>query len=144
MLEINISNPIDKDASGAIQEGQRQRLRDSADYAFAHSQERVPEDRGTLRQSGFPPEWSNGAIQWGYAAAHAKPQEFGTAPFWAPIEPLLNWAERVTGDRGFGYYVQQKIAEEGITAQPYARPAAEKQKQWLKTHSLGEYMEDEF
>jgi len=143
VLELNIDVPVRKDASGAIQEGQRQRLRDAMDYGFAHSQELVPEDRGTLRQSGFPPERTADGIRYGYAANHAGPMEYGTQPFTPPAEPLLEWAERVTGNRGFGWYVQQKIAEEGIDAQPFMRPSAEKVKQWLKTHDVGGYIDDE-
>jgi len=144
MLEINIDVPIRKDASKAIREGQKQRLKDSADYGFAHSQERVPEDRGTLSRSGFTPEWVGGGIQWGYTASHALPMEKGTQPFQPPIEPLLEWSERVSGGTGLGWYVATvKIPEEGIDAQPYAKPGAEKQKQWLKTHDLGEYIDNE-
>jgi len=144
MLELNIDVPVRKDASGAIREGQRQRLRDAMDVIFANSQELVPEDRGTLRQSGFPPEWRNGQIEAGYAARHAIPMEYGTQPFYPPLQPLLEWSERVTGDKGLGYYVaQHKIPEEGITAQPYLRPSIEKGKQWLKTHDVGEYINDE-
>ncbi len=49
--------------------------------------------------------------------------EFGTTPHYVPIEPLKEWAKRKTGDEDFGYYVQKKIAEKGINAQPFFRPA---------------------
>lgn len=143
-LNVSIDVPTSKDASGAINRGVKKYLEDGAALGFAHSQELVPQDRGTLLQSGFPPEWtSDGVLRYGYRADHAPYMEFGTEAFWPPIAPLKAWAERVTGDPGFGYYVQQKIAEEGIDAQPYLRPAREKQKQWYKANDVGRFIEEE-
>lgn len=143
MISVDVDVTIDKDASGGIKRAQRNRLEDGMDLIFANSQELVPEDRGTLRQSGFQPVWENGKLKTGYRAQHALPMEYGTQPFWAPIEPLKEWAERVVGDAGFGYYVQQKIAEEGIDAQPYMRPSVEKGKQWFRSNSFGKYLDRE-
>jgi len=129
----------------AIDKGVRQFLQDGAAVGFAHSQELVPQDRGTLLQSGFPPEETqDGAIRWGYRANHAGPMEFGTSPFYPPLQPLLEWSERVTGDKGLGYYVARvKIPEEGIDAQPYVRPGREKQMQWYDAHDISEFIENE-
>lgn len=143
MISVDVDITVDKDASGAIQRAQRKRLEDSGDIGFATSQELVPEDRGTLRQSGFTPVWDGDTLKWGYRANHSKPQEFGTQAFWAPIDPLKAWAERVVGDPGFGYYVQQKIAEEGIDPQPFAQPGRDKQIQFLKGNSFRKYLERE-
>jgi hypothetical protein len=70
--------------------------------------------------------------------------EFGTEPYYPPLQPLLEWSERVTGGKGLGYYVaREKIPNEGIDAHPYARPGAEKTKQYLKGNSFGEYLDNE-
>ena len=143
-LNVDIDVTVSKDASGAIDRGTKKFLRDGADRGFAHSQELVPEDRGTLRQSGFQPTWdSEGNLRYGYRAEHAPYMEFGTDAYWPPIGPLRDWAERVSGDPGLAYYVQQKIASDGIDAQPYLRPAARKQQQWYSSREIGNYIESE-
>ena len=144
-LNVSINQTVKKDAGPALRKAQKKRLMDGADVGFAKSQELVPQDRGTLLQSGFQPtETSDGAIQYGYRANHAGPMEFGTDPFQPPVEPLLEWSERVTGDKGLGYYVAlQKIPEEGIDPQPYLRPGAEKQKQFYKANPLSQYLDRE-
>jgi len=144
MLDIELEETRVENVGRKVEKAQKKRMEDAGMRGFAFSQEQVPEDRGTLRHSGFEPEWDGNILRWGYRADHAWPTEEGTQPYWAPIEPLLNWAERVTGDRGFGYYVQQKIATEGIDAQPYARPGREVMKRHLKSNSLGDYLSDEF
>lgn len=144
-MEITVSHEISKNASEAVENAQRKRMQDAMDSGFARSQELVPQDRGTLLQSGFPPEWTrDNRIQWGYEANHALPIERGTIPFHPPIEPLVEWAERVSGDPGLGYYVANvKIPTEGIDASPFAGPGAEKTKKWLETRDFGSYLDDE-
>lgn len=143
-LNFSVTKTIDKDASGAIRKAQRKRMQDAMDKGFAVSQEEAPEDRGTLRQSGYPPEWKNGVLEFGYRAAHAAPMEYGTEPFQPPIEPLLSWSKRVTGDTGLGWYVAlHKIPEEGISEQPFVRPGVEATKNWLKNHSFSSYLDKE-
>lgn len=143
-LSIELDKTIDKDASGAIRRAQRKRIEDAMDKGFAVSQEHVPEDRGTLRQSGFAPTWTgDGSLVFGYRASHAAPQEYGTQPFAPPLEPILDWAERVIGDRSAGYAVHQKIQKEGIDAQPYMQPSAEAAKDWLKSNEFSRYLERE-
>ncbi len=56
-------------------------------------------------------------------AGHSAAMEFGTIPFYAPIKPLEDWARRKLGDESLGYAIRAKIAKEGITAQPFMRPA---------------------
>lgn len=144
VLNVGIDVSTSKDGATAIRNAQRQRLKDAMDAGFNYSQELVPQDRGTLLQSGFPPEWDNaGNLRWGYRANHAWPMEEGTEPFVPPIRPLKEWAERTVGDAGFGYYVQQKIADEGIDPQPFASPGVEKTKKWLKSRSFSEYLDRE-
>jgi hypothetical protein len=144
-LNVSVDVPTSKDGAAAIDRGVRKWLQDAAAFAFAQSQELVPQDRGTLLQSGFAPEeTSDGAIRWGYRANHAAPMEFGTEPYYPPLQPLLEWSERVTGSKGLGFYVaRQKIPTEGIDAQPYVRPAAEKQEQWYEANDVQEFIENE-
>lgn len=56
---------------------------------------------------------------------YAEAVEFGAAPHWAPIGPLLAWARKKLGDESAAYAVQHKIAEQGTPAQPYMTPARE-------------------
>lgn len=145
MLSVDITEEISRDVAPKIRAAQRQRIKDAMDAGFARSQELVPQARGTLLQSGFPPEWDNaGNLRWGYRAAHAWPMEKGTEPFQPPIQPLLEWSERVTGSPGLGWYVAtEKIPNDGIDAQPYARPGVEKTKKYLQSNSFAEYLENE-
>lgn len=145
VISVDAEVTKDKDASGAVRRGTKQAMEDAMASGFALSQELVPEDRGTLRHSGFEPTWRNdGSLVWGYRAGHALPMEEGTQPFYPPLEPLLEWSQRVSGSKGLGYYVaRHKIPEEGITAQPYAGPGAEKASQYLQSRGIGGYIEDE-
>lgn len=142
---IDLDVDISKDAGSGIRKAQRKRLEDAMDKGFAKSQELVPQDRGTLLQSGFPPEWVNSeTLQWGYRANHALPMERGTVPFYPPIQPLLEWSERVSGGTGLGWYVaRHKIPEEGIDAQPYAGPGADAAAKWLKARGIDKYLDDQ-
>jgi hypothetical protein len=138
-------------------EAHRQRLKDAGDLGFAVSQERVPVDRGTLKTSGFPPEFRGEDLVFGYTAAHAEPQEEGTQPYTPPLEPLLRWGDRVfspdrTADEVLadldangwhpgifthpGAAVWSKIRSEGLDPQPYLAPAAERMQGYLDTHGL--------
>lgn len=142
MLGVSVSSST-KNVSGAFDGAYRKWLKDGADKGFAHSQEEVPVDRGAagLQGSGFVPEFRGNEIVWGYTAAHAEPMEFGTRPFWPPTQPLVEWGERVAGDPSVGFYAQWKIAQEGITAQPYLNPGAEEQQRWYRENDFDDYME---
>ena len=134
--EINIS-------SSEVREAWRKRMMDAGTKGFAVSQERVPEDRGTLRQSGFQPEWRGDKLVYGYAGVpHAAPMEYGTDPgHTPPVKPLMEWAQRIGKDPGFGAYVATEvIPEQGVQAQPYLRPSAEAVRDFLNTHSLEDYL----
>jgi len=133
--------------SEAVRKGVRKWMRDGAAAGFNFSQEVVPQDRGAgggLLGTGVSPQFrSDGSIEWGYTAPYAPHIEFGTDPFHPPVRPLVEWAERVANDPGLGYYVANvKIPEEGIDAQPYARPGKEEQKRWYSSHSVGPYIEE--
>jgi hypothetical protein len=112
----------------------RDRMMKAASIGFAHSQELVPQDRGTLLQSAFPPEFRGDDVVFGYTQPYAGSMEFGTRPYWPPIQPLIEWARRVGLPEGAAYGVQAKIAQEGIDEQPYLRPAADRMRRYLKSH----------
>ncbi len=121
-------------------------LLDGAQRGQNVAMENVPEDRGNLRHSmaQFVPEVRDGDVVWGVGSQpHALPMEFGTDPFWAPIQPLKEWAKRQGADEGLAYYVQWKIAQEGISEQPYLRPGAEAQASWYSRNQISDYIDSE-
>ena len=66
--------------------------------------------------------------------------EYGSRPFYAPIQPLKEWARRKLGDENIAYAVQAKIAKVGITASPFFRPALSQ----VQTYWLPQYMTESF
>ena len=121
-------------------------LIDGAQAGQNVAMEHVPEDRSNLRMSmaQFVPEFRNGSVIWGVGdQPHALPQELGTEPFWAPIQPLKDWANRQGADEGLAYYVQWKIAQEGIDAQPYLTPGSEAQADWYQRNDVEPYIKEE-
>lgn len=145
MLSVSIDVTLNRIASSAVRSAQLKRLRDAGAKGFAVSQQEAPEDRGQLRQSGFSPTWTGEAMEWGYRGpSYLRPMEFGTKPYWPPIDPLKEWADRVFGDPSIGYAVQQKIAKEGVDAHPYVRPGIAAQRRYLRSHSFNEYLINEF
>lgn len=143
VISIETDVSVRKDASGALKRAQRERLKDSGQYGLNHAVEMAPEDRGTLTDDLIDAEWQDGKLIWGFNAHYAKAQEFGTDPYLAPFGPLVEWADRVGGGYGLAIYVWRKIAREGIEEKGFARHGRDKQKQWLKSNSLGEYLERE-
>jgi len=141
MIGVDTTREINLTSSD-VREALKERQFDIADRGFAESQERVPQDRGGLQQSGFPPEErAGGRVVFGYTAAYARPIEEGTGPYYPPLEPLIEWAERIGAGPGLGYYVaREKIPEEGIDAQPYLEPAAEKMEDYMRTRGLERYL----
>jgi len=136
MLGAEIDATVDVTAQDVL-EAHRSRLKDAADLGFAVSQEEVPVDTGTLKQSGFAPEFRGEDIVFGYTAEYSEYMEYGTDPFRPPIEPLMRWAERIGKDPGFGVWVAtEKIPEDGINAQPYLRPAADRMGPFLDNRGL--------
>lgn len=156
MLKAEVNFNIDVSAEDVYQ-AHRKRVKDAADLGFAVSQEEVPHERGTLKQSGFAPEWRGETMVFGYTADHAEPMEKGTKPYTPPLEPLLRWADRVfstnrTADEVLadldengwhpgifahpGAAVWSKIRSRGINAQPYLKPASKRMDGYLKSHGL--------
>jgi len=84
----------------------------------------APVDQGFLRLniSLFPQILSYSYILTSNADYSAA-MEYGTRPYWAPIEPLKEWAARKIGDEGVAYAIQASIAKYGVKAHPFMRPA---------------------
>jgi hypothetical protein len=146
MIDMGVSLEGVDNVSGKVSRGIERFLLDGAQRGQNVSMEHVPEDRGNLRHSmaQFVPEVRDGDVVWGVGGqSHALPMEFGTDPFWPPIRPLIEWANRQGADEGLAYYVQWKIAQEGIDAQPYLRPGAEAQSEWYSRSDMSEYIENE-
>ena len=146
MIDLGVELDGIDNLGSKVQKGVENYLLDGAQKGQNFAMEVVPEDRSNLRMSmaQFTPEVRGGDVIWGVGdQPHARPIEFGTDPFWPPIAPLVEWARRVSGDPSLGYYVQWKIAQEGIDEQPYLRPGAEIQKEWYKSHDPSEYIENE-
>jgi len=137
MLNASVDATINVSAADVVA-AHKQRLKDAGDRGFAFSQEVVPHDTGGLKQSGFGPEFRGDSMVIGYAGRQAAPMEFGTDPgHRPPVEPLVRWAQRIGKDAGFGYYVAlKKIPEEGVDANPYLAPAAERMKAFLDNRGL--------
>jgi hypothetical protein len=147
-LEIDIDAEIADGIGPKVEQGVKEYLMDGADKGHAVAVDRAPVDRGTLLQalSSFPPTWVDGSVRYGVQdVPHARPMEFGTAPYYPPLEPLLEWSERVSGGKGLGFYVARvKIPSEGIDAQPYMRPGRDAQESWYGSHGVGEYLDEQF
>jgi len=139
MLGAEVSLDVEINSEDVLQ-AHRKRLKKAGELGFAVSQEKVPVDRGTLKQSGFQPEFRGNDLVFGYQARQARPMEEGTGPFTPPLRPLQEWAERIGMGRSFGYVVQQKIKREGIDSQPYLSPASERMTQWLDSHGISEFL----
>jgi len=137
MLSAEVDLEVDITSEDVLQ-AHRERIKEAADLGFSVSQERVPVDTGTLQQSGFPPEFRDEDVVFGYTADYAEWMEYGTDPgHTPPIEPLKRWAERIGKDPGFGVWVAtEKIPAEGVDEQPYLAPAAERMGPWLDNHGL--------
>ena len=146
MIDLGVDTDSIDDVSGKITKGVERYLIDGAQFGQNIAMEEVPEDRSQLRMSmaQFVPEVRDGSVVWGVGdQPHALAIEEGTEPFWAPIQPLIEWANRQGEDEGLAYAAQWKIAHEGITPQPYLTPAAEAQADWYARHYVDQYIEDE-
>ncbi len=146
MIDIDVDLEAVDNLPGKVGRGVRRYLEAGAQQGQNVALENVPEDRGELRRklAQFVPTYRDGDVVWGVSdAPHALPMEYGTDPYWTPIDPLIGWAERNGMDEGFAYYVQWKIAQEGIDAHPYLRPGANAQAEWYQQTDPSEYIEDE-
>jgi len=120
------------DVPGGIEEGVINWLTTAGDVGFNESQRKVPEDRGQLGQSGYPPTEHDGAVVWGYAGLpYIAAQEYGTDPFTPPLEPLVEWGNRVGADGGA---VWHKIRQEGIDEKRFIRDGVDRQREWMNSN----------
>jgi len=139
MLAAEVDLTVDLPAE-EIMHAHRERMEEAGQLGFAVSQEEVPVDTGTLKASGFGPEWRGNTLVIGYSAEHAEDMEFGTDPIPASqtdTEALMRWAERIGRDPGFGAWVANtKIPAEGVNAQPFLSPAAERMQAWIQNRGF--------
>jgi len=131
MLSAEVNLDVDIDADDVMQ-AHRERMEQAGQLGFAVSQEEVPVDTGTLKASGFGPEWRGDTLVIGYTE--------GTDPIPASqtdTDALMRWAERIGRDPGFGAWVANtKIPERGVAAQPYLAPAAERMQAWIQNRGF--------
>lgn len=141
-LDVSVDIELDRPVGQDIRTAQKDRMMDAATAGYNWSLEQAPEDRGTLKQTSIPPEWRGSTLVWGYTQPYARAQEFGSVPYYPPLQPLLEWSQRVSGGKGLGFYVaREKIPEEGIAAKRFTRSGKDRQEQWLSSHSFSEYFE---
>ena len=120
-------------------------LEKGADKGFSIYLERMPVDRGNMQQNSYSPTRDGNVIRYGTRdIPYAEAIDEGTDPFQPPLEPLLEWSERVSDGPGLGYYVAlHKIPEEGIDAQPFSQPAKEAQERYYQSHSVQTFLDRE-
>jgi len=101
----------------------------------------APFDQGYLRENitVFPQILSSNYVL-NSNASYSAAMEYGSRPFYAPIEPLKEWAKRKIGDENVGYAVQAKIAKFGVKSSPFFRPSLA----IVKSHFLPQYIKEEF
>lgn len=101
----------------------------------------APVDRGFLKQNItlFPQILAEKYVLTS-RAPYSAAMEYGTKPFYAPIDPLEGWAKRVLGDESAAYAIRAKIAKVGIRAQPFMRPALHQ----VQNFWLDQYKKEEF
>lgn len=83
-------------------------------------------DTGRLRDSIAPDVKRTNRGTVGRVEAHAKyasAVEFGTRPHFPPVDALRDWARRRLGDENLAFVVARAISERGTKAQPFMRPA---------------------
>ena len=130
VVTINIED-VDKE----IQDNVDGFLKEIAIKLTNKLKETAPVHTGRLRNSITILERKKGKIVVGVNAKYAAALQFGTDPFWPPIEPLKDWARKKLGAEGLAYYVQKKIAgkiedkEGGITKNPFVTRAIDRLRQ---------------
>jgi hypothetical protein len=133
-------NATDRDIASEFESAFFDYLVDGATVGYNHSLELAPEDDGPLKSTSFPPERRGDAVVYGYTAPYAEAQEYGTEPYYPPLQPLLEWSKRVSGGLSLGFYVaREKIPTEGITEKRFARDGRDRQEEWLQNHDVSDY-----
>jgi len=106
------------------------KLREITLKLFAKSQEKIVEtkaiDTGFLLKSGFWRKLGRLRYQVKYTAPYSVYLEFGTKPFFPPVEPIKKWVERKLRKHGkkaeeTAWAIAHKIAKYGISPRRFMR-----------------------
>ena len=86
----------------------------------------APKDRGRLSSDLVEPVVERVGealikVRVGSNTDQARPQEFGTDPFFPPPSELRGWAGRVLGDEDAAFVVARSISETGLEAQEFLK-----------------------
>lgn len=97
--------------------------------------ENAPRDMGQLQADLIQPMVEQlGAlvvrVRVGSNLPQTGPHEFGTDPFWPPVDALRPWANRVLGDPDLAFVAARSIAETGLEEQRFIRDAIEEHLDW--------------
>lgn len=142
MLNVDVSVDATRNLGPKAREGVMQYLEAGADRGFAEYIQQMPVDRSNMIDNSFSPTRDGDTVRYGTRnIPYAEAQDEGTPPFTPPIKPLLEWGERVAGDRGVGAAVWQKIRKEGIEPKHFSRAAREAQQDWYASHDAGPFVD---
>jgi len=128
---------IQIDSTFTLEDRQIEKLKDKAKVVLMKAMfkmeelaiKKAPVFEGELRQKiKLTPKKLSDEYTLISGAGHSADLEFGNRPTFAPMEDLINWVEKKgikSGDEvySFAKYVQKKIKEKGVNAQPYMRPS---------------------
>ena len=101
---------------------------------------RAPVDTGMLKNRIHLTPLQFGAKEYTLSdgVSYGIDLEYGNRPHYVPMKPLIEWVKRKgivndeAGQIAFAKYVQKKIKEKGVNAQPFFRVALhEVEQKWL-------------
>lgn len=122
-IDVEIRPPIDAVIPPDLQDyADRQMeiaMRKSTLAVHGEVVKRTPHAFGLLRSSILPDTFVDGSSITGRVSTtltYAPPVEYGSKPHWAPIGPLMLWAQRKHGDYRVAFPVQKAIAKHGTKA----------------------------
>ena len=164
MIELDIDIDTSQLDAAKYDRAIRKKLQDGMEFGMNVAHEKAPEDRGTMKASRIDPEWRGNTLVAGYASPYAEAQEFGTEPFTPPLQPLLEWGDRVFNtersanevlqdleENGWhpgifahpGAAVWSKIRENGIQEKRFLRDGSDAAKDYLQGHDTSQYFDRE-
>jgi HK97 gp10 family phage protein len=94
------------------------------------AKELSPVDQGNLRGS-ITYDVQHEQTVVGTNADYAPHVEYGTRPHFPPVSAIREWSGRVLGDKSAAWPIAKKIARRGTPAQPFLRPALDKNRKKL-------------
>ena len=145
MTSTTVRVERNRDAASAAQHATRRQMLDLGQTGFNAAQSTIQDDAtdtAQLERSGFQPTMRDGSVEFGWSADYAAAVNDGSAPHWAPIQPLLGWARRVLGDASLGYAVQRKIAREGTDPVGFVDDALESMRNYASTHGMDDLLSE--